>query len=792
MKVISKLLLCLFISSVTISSVDFLHESKIHAQDAFGKNIKADDNLKYLSATELHQLKKIGNFASAQSKYVVFTESQYSFEEKKSKVTYKYFDTTDMEPTKPKDLNIRSGASSFKFTKDGSKIYYLAPTAVSGHEEETLQFSNIFYYPFDSTNPEFDPTKEVKLTNFPVDIDSFKISDDGLAVAFAARVFISEDQSVDDLEYTYQEDKKIREKTELRGGTYQYYTDLMVNHWDVWEDRKVSNIFYQTFDATGKAEKNVINITAADLYRQVPNKLANSPVPPFGGDEQYNISHDGTKVAYTFAYKDDREAFNTKWEISLSTIDKSQENYISNSDNFTSNQQAASIYKGRALNPQFNSNDSILYFLAMPRNKLESDYTFLVSYDLDPSKLTQTQLTKDFDYSVQEYMELNGKILFTVDYIGQTEVFSIDIASPKVPTAPISQVDILETKGLPIIITTNADKTHFLIAEQSQLHPPRLSLYLYDEANQTLTFEKVYYDQNDFANNFKTSSQKKYATPSHTKDNAGNIINTPSWVMYPIDYDEKAPEGQYQIAFLIHGGPEGSWGNTWSTRWNPLVFASQGYFTVMINPEGSTGTGQNLVDAVRADWGGKPFDTLKAGYQKFLSEHKQANPTKACAAGASYGGYMINYIQGRQDPDLKFNCLVTHDGVFSLLNMLYITDELWFPIAETCDLHDGKEIPDCFPWESQEIRDKFTTKNSPDFYLKNWRTPHLVIHGTNDLRIPISEGLSAFTALQLQGVESKFVHFTYENHWVLKPENSVGWHEQVFSWFSKYTDTDSN
>lgn len=163
--------------------------------------------------------------------------------------------------------------------------------------------------------------------------------------------------------------------------------------------------------------------------------------------------------------------------------------------------------------------------------------------------------------------------------------------------------------------------------------------------------------------------------------------------------------------------------------------------------------------------------------------YKYANIENACAAGASYGGYMINWIQGQTQ---RFKCLVTHDGVFSTLSMFYMTDEMWFPTAEYCSL----ENRGCTPYES-EHREGFL-KYSPEKYVNNWATPHLIIHGSNDLRIPVSEGISAFTALQMKRVPSRFVHFTEENHWVLKPKNSIGWYENVLGWFANYTEKAEN
>ena len=239
---------------------------------------------------------------------------------------------------------------------------------------------------------------------------------------------------------------------------------------------------------------------------------------------------------------------------------------------------------------------------------------------------------------------------------------------------------------------------------------------------------------------------------------------------------------KYPLAFLIHGGPEGSWDTSWSYRWNPQLFANRGYAVVTINPHGSSGMGIEFQDAVRNDWGGAPFQDLMLGYQYVKENYKWIDMNRVGACGASYGGYMVNWIQGNND-DKKFKCLVTHDGVFSTVTMFYATEEMWFPLSEYCP-HDKWG---CTPFNSEEERIGYE-KFSPESRVDHWNTPHLIIHGSKDYRIPITEGISAFTALQIRGVQSRFLHFPDENHWVLKPENSIKWYEEVLGWLDKFLD----
>ncbi len=219
----------------------------------------------------------------------------------------------------------------------------------------------------------------------------------------------------------------------------------------------------------------------------------------------------------------------------------------------------------------------------------------------------------------------------------------------------------------------------------------------------------------------------------------------------------------------------GAWDDAWSYRWNPQLYASHGYVVLMINPEGSTGYGQKYTDAVRQDWGGKPFQTLMNGLDQVVAQYQYIDKNRMCSLGASYGGYMQNWINAQTSDQKKFKCIVNHDGVFDAVAMAYSTEELWFTQAEFGGLPYN---PTDYP--------KFE-KFNPSNFVDKMTTPMLIIHGGKDFRIPESEGISAFTALQRRGIESKFLYFEMENHWVLKPDNSIKWYDTVLAWLDKFT-----
>ena len=232
-----------------------------------------------------------------------------------------------------------------------------------------------------------------------------------------------------------------------------------------------------------------------------------------------------------------------------------------------------------------------------------------------------------------------------------------------------------------------------------------------------------------------------------------------------------APGARLPISFLVHGGPQGSFNNGWSYRWNPRLFTAPGYAAVSVDFHGSTGYGQAFTDAIHNNWGGWPLEDLQKGLSFATAHDRQLDPTRACALGGSYGGYMMNWIEGRW-PN-RFNCIVQHDGVFDARAMAYETEELWFDEWE----HGGKAY-----YEDPAAFERWNPVN----YVAYWRTPQLVITSEKDFRIPYTQGIAAFTALQRRGIPSKLLIFPDENHWVLKPKNSIQWYKEVFDWEAKW------
>jgi dipeptidyl aminopeptidase/acylaminoacyl peptidase len=241
-----------------------------------------------------------------------------------------------------------------------------------------------------------------------------------------------------------------------------------------------------------------------------------------------------------------------------------------------------------------------------------------------------------------------------------------------------------------------------------------------------------------------------------------------AWLVKPADFD---PARKWPVAFLIHGGPQGSFGDNFHYRWNPQAYAGAGYAAVMVDFHGSTGYGQAFTDSIAGDWGGKPLEDLQKGLAAALERFPFLDGDRVAALGASYGGYMVNWIAGKW-PD-RFRCLVSHDGNLDEQFAYFDTEELWFPERE----HGGP------PWENPEGYQK----HNPVNLVKSWKTPILVIHGGKDYRVVETQGMATFTAAQRRGIPSELLHFPDENHWVLKPRNSILWHHTVLGWLDRWT-----
>jgi dipeptidyl aminopeptidase/acylaminoacyl peptidase len=558
-----------------------------------------------------------------------------------------------------------------------------------------------------------------QVTDLPLDVGTFRISPTGERIAFSTDVF----RDCQDLACTK---KRLDDKPKTHTDG-QVYDRLFVRHWDTWADGRNTVLFSASLDTTGRMIGAPVSLSGS-LDGDVPSK-------PFGDRDDYQFSPDGKTIAFSLRVAGHTEAWSTNFDIFEVPAAGGQAPRDLTADNLAED-----------VKPAFSPDGHTLAYLAMNRPGFEADRLHLVL--IDTATGTKRTLADNWDRSVAEYeWAPDGKSIYAAaDDIGQHRLFSIDVVNSKV--TPLTGPGMV----------TGFDARHDTVVLAQANLASGAQLFKLNGANQTT---QLTHQNEALLSDVRFGQYEQFSFAGANGDTVYGYVVKP-W--------NAKPDVKYPVAFLVHGGPQGSFGNEWGYRWNPQTYAGAGYAVVMIDFHGSTGYGQAFTDAISGDWGGKPLEDLKKGLDAAVAKYSWLDRSHACALGASYGGYMMNWIEGNWSDG--FRCIVTHDGVFDTRSMYYSTEELWFNEWENGGTYYN--VPD--------KHEKFNPAN----YVTNWKTPALVVQGDLDFRIPTTQGLGAFTALQRQGIESKLLVFPDENHWVLKPGNSVLWHHTVLDWLDQH------
>ena len=558
-----------------------------------------------------------------------------------------------------------------------------------------------------------------RVTDYPLEVGALKVSPHADLLALSMEVF----PDCPTLACTRERlDARSRDKA-----TGRLYERLFIRHWDSWSNGTRSHLFSAPLSAGGTASTTPIDVSKG-FDADIPGK-------PFGGDEDFAFSPDGRSLVFSARIAGHTEPWSTNFDLFQTPVDGSAPPV-----NLTSGNPAWDAL------PVFLANGDLAW-LAQQRPGFESDRFHIVLKDARSGAVRS--LTGGWDRTVHRLGATpDGKaLLASVDELGQAPLYRIDPKSG----APARLV----AGGAVEAFSAARERVVFARAD---LGGPE-DLYVVGlRGGPARRLTEV---------NHELLAGRRMSDFAQFSFKGWNDESVYGYVVKPYGFE---PGRRYPIAFVVHGGPQVSFGNLWTYRWNAQAFAGGGYAVVMIDFHGSPGYGQAFTDSISRDWGGKPLVDLQKGLAAALAKYPWLDGERVCALGASYGGFMMNWIEGHW-PD-RFRCIVNHDGLFDQRMMYYATEELWFPEWEL----GGPQYENPQGYEAA----------NPANLVSKWRTPMLVIHGEQDFRIPYPQGIGTFTALQRRGIESKLLIFPDENHWVLKPADSVLWYHTVLGWLDTH------
>ncbi|CAA7261498.1 unnamed protein product [Cyclocybe aegerita] len=561
--------------------------------------------------------------------------------------------------------------------------------------------------------------------------------------------------------------KEQDKEWEERGNTALVYDTTYVRHWDTWQSKKGPQLFSVKLVQEG-GKWNLVD----DFKSPLRGTKHYSPVEPFGGTDDFDVSD--THIVYTSKDPDLPEAWHTKQNVYVVPIGADEKPV-----ELTSGKQ------GAIHSPVFSNKGDKVAWLELDKDGYESDRAKIVIYDLE--KQVRFTVTQPWDRSPDSlaFSKDDTVIYLTAGDEAKVKVHALPVAPTPSHSSTHPKLD--SRFSIPIALTHEKAASGLqvlpggkILFSQSSFTSPNdafvaIGLDALEAAlvsgdkNAAASVEITritHFSEEDLKDKSLSEGENFWFKGAHHK-------NVQGWALKPKGW-KAGEKKKWPVVLLIHGGPQGAWEDQWSNRWNPNVFAQQGYFVTMINPTGSTTFGQEFTDAIKEDWGGKPFVDMISGWKHALKEYPEIDPDRAVAAGASWGGYAINWIQGHPEFGFNFKALVCHDGVFDSTYNGYSTDELFFFNHEW----GGR------PWEHKSKA--LSTLYSPANFVHKWSTPQLLIHGSKDYRLPETESIGAFHALQELGIPSRLVIFPDENHWVLNHGNSLKWHYEVFRWFDQF------
>jgi dipeptidyl aminopeptidase/acylaminoacyl peptidase len=698
---------------------------------------------------DMMQMKRLGETAvSADGKWLAYSVTTVNLDQN-AKTAELFIHPIAGGDAKPLAV-AKPGDSGPQFSADGKRILFLSSREAG---------SQVWLADFDpATGAATNPTK---LTTISTEASDALWSPDGHSVVFTSSVYpdcppiTATDRTGD--KCNADRDKALAD-SKVKA---QIFTHLLYRHWNHYTGDKRSHLFLASVD-TGALR---------DLTPNDPHD-----VPPFslGGGGGFAFSPDSKELAFT-ENLDEEPATSTNADIF--TLDLT---------NPAAKPVKVSTAAGGDFSPAYSPDGKYLAWRSQERAGYESDKFRLMVYDRAAKTIQDLLEDFKFDNWVDEFSwDGPEAILFVSGEKGEAPVYRVNVTGDDLhrygkTTGEWSDVRIAEIPGrqFPFLVGTlvRVDRpAEVVLGDVMELDDTAVKLQLNANSDgHARNITAATYEPKQLTHlNDALLSQLDLPAMESFWFIAADKTKLQGFLIKPPAFD---PAKKYPVKFLIHGGPQGAWGDAWSYRWNAELFAANGYVVVMINPRGSTGYGQTIVDGVNGDWGGKPFTDLMSGLDYAEQHYPFIDKSRECALGASYGGYMANWVLGHTD---RFKCIVTHDGMFDPESAYGTTEELWFNEWE----FKGK------PWDYYGKPDQENPfrKWAPMLSAKNFKTPTLVIHGQLDYRLDVSEGFQIYDTLQRLKVPSKMLYFPDEGHWVLKPQNSRLWYKTVNDWVDQWT-----
>ena len=702
---------------------------------------------------DMMQMKRLGDTAvSPDGKWLAYSVTTVDLpqNQKKAQLWLQAIAPSSDKSGEPTEISVaQPGDSGIQFSSDGKRILFL-----SGRDNG----QQVWTADFDPATGAASNAK--RLTAIATEADNAKWSPDGKSIVFTSAVY-PDCPAITTADFDTGNKCNTGRDAVLAASKVkaQIWTHLLYRHWDHYTGDKRSHLFLVSVDGGGMRD-----LTPGDAH----------DVPPF--------SLEGSSCGCDFA-PDSKELAFTENLDPVAAISTNADIFTLDLTDPAARPVKVSTAQGGDFNPAYSPDGKYLAWRSQARNGYESDKFSLVVYDRGNREVHDRM--QSFDGWVDEFSwdADSNVIFFTSDEGGETPLSKVGRLGDFVELAThgeLADLHPIADKGLLVasrmtaempseVVLVHLDQTAYPSIRDAQIGFSPSMKYLSNEraVDQVTHLNDALLAQLDLP-----KMESFWFTAADKTKLQGFIIRPPGF-----DAAKK-----YPVKFLIHGGPQGAWGDAWSYRWNAELFAANGYVVVMINPRGSTGYGQEIVEAVSGDWGGKPFTDLMSGLDYAEQHYSFIDKTRECALGASYGGYMANWVLGHTD---RFKCIVSHDGMFNAESAFGSTEEDWFNIWEfkTPGSKGGH------PWDyygKPDDQNPFR-KWSPSLYAKNFKTPTLVIHGQLDYRLDVSEGLQLFDTLQLEGVPSKMLYFPDEGHWVLKPQNSQLWYKTANDWVDQWT-----